>query len=350
MKGVKGTNKAVPGEPQSFVSAGKALQGEEGIALIIVLWVLAFLMFLVIEFAYTMRVETSAVRNFKDETKARHLALAGINMAVAEISGTFDIVYLDGEGKVVFGKKEKQVMEALESKREREVEGGLISYRLRGEAGKLNINAATREMLISLLKATGVEPVERDMIADSILDWRDKNHEFHLNGAEDDYYGSLPEPYGAKDGDFDTVEELLLVRGVTPAIFYGSGKVPPEFGISVPGKAHENEDVFSPEYKGIEPYLTAKSNGKVNINTADKIVLDALLGEGLSIEVILRRETEGYFEWPLYGNAVKSDTFSIYSKGESGGIAVGIKVIAERLPDTAETVISYWREEGTGVN
>lgn len=336
-------------EHQSFVKAGATLRSEEGIALIIVLWVLAFLMFLVIEFAYTMRVETSAVRNFKDETKARHLALAGINMAVAEISEQYDIVYLDSEGEMVFGKKIKQIMEPVESKREREVDGGLISYRLRGEAGKLNINAATREMLISLLKATGVEPVERDMIADSILDWRDENHEFHLNGAEDDYYGSLPEPYGSKDGDFDTVEELLLVRGVTPDIFYGTGLVPPEFGIGVPGTSQEEASGFTSEYKGIEPYLTAKSNGKVNINTADKIVLDALLGEGLSIEVMLRRETEGYFQWPLYGNEVKSDTFSIYSKGESGGIAVGIKVIAERVPEVSDPVISYWREEGTGV-
>ena len=330
---------------------GEALRSEKGIALIIVLWVLAFLMFLVIEFAYTMRIETSAVRNFKDEAKARHLALAGINMAIAEISGKHDIVYIDGAGEVVFGKKENQIMEAVESEREREVDGGLISYRLEGEAAKLNINAATREMLIRLLKATGVEMLERDIIADSILDWRDKNKMFHLNGAEDDYYGSLPEPYGAKDGDFDTIEELLLVRGVTPEIFYGKGRVPPEFGLGIPGVSKE-EPVGSSftEYKGLEPYLTAKSSGKVNINTADKIVLDALLGEDVSIEIMLRRSTEGYFEWPLHGNIVKSDTFSIYSKGESGGIKVGIKVIAELHPNISEPVISYWREEGTSVN
>ncbi|MCP4231358.1 MAG: hypothetical protein GY771_14585, partial [bacterium] len=172
------------------VSTSETLGSENGIALIIVLWVLAFLMFLVIEFAYSMRVETSAVRNFKDETKARHLALAGINMAVDEISEDYDIIYLDSDGETVFGKKIKQVIEPVESERKREVDGGRIFYSIEGEAAKLNINSATREMIVSLLKATGVaDPVERDTIADSILDWRDKNHEFHLNGAEDDYYG-----------------------------------------------------------------------------------------------------------------------------------------------------------------
>ena len=349
MKSVKATYSGSRGK-LVLGSARRALGSEDGIALIIVLWVLAFLMFLVIEFAYTMRVETSAVRNYKDETKARHLALAGINMAVAEISEKYDIVYLDEDGKVVFGKREKQVMEAVEHKRERDMDGGTVSYRLEGEAGKLNLNTSTREMLVRLLKATGVEEVERDMIADSILDWRDTNHEYHLNGAEDEYYGSLEEPYGSKDGDFDTIEELLLVRGVTPSIFYGTGKVPPEFGIGLPGVENEPDDFFSSEYIGLKPYITTKSKGKVNINTADKIVLDALLGDGVSIEVMLRRETEGYFDWPLYGSAVKSDTFSIYSKGESGGITVGIKAIAERVPDVTEPVISYWREEGTGVN
>ena len=40
-------------------------------------------------------------------------------------------------------------------------------------------------------------------------------------GAEDDYYMSLPEPYHCKNAHFDSVDELLLVKGVTPQLLYG---------------------------------------------------------------------------------------------------------------------------------
>jgi general secretion pathway protein K len=50
------------------------------------------------------------------------------------------------------------------------------------------------------------------------LEGQDNAH--RLNGAEDDYYRSLPEPYECRDGDFESVEELLLVRGVTREIFF----------------------------------------------------------------------------------------------------------------------------------
>ena len=63
--------------------------------------------------------------------------------------------------------------------------------------------------------------MERDTVIDSIIDWRDSNHDHLLNGAEEDYYRGLDPPYSCKDGPFDVVEELLLVRGVTPRLFAG---------------------------------------------------------------------------------------------------------------------------------
>ena len=62
---------------------------------------------------------------------------------------------------------------------------------------------------------------DRDTVIDSILDWRDSNRDHRLNGAEEDYYRGLDPPYSCKDGPFDVVEELLLVRGVTPELFAG---------------------------------------------------------------------------------------------------------------------------------
>jgi hypothetical protein len=76
--------------------------------------------------------------------------------------------------------------------------------------------------------------VERDIVVDSIVDWIDHNSPFHEpNGAEEEYYRALDPPYSCKDGPFDVVEELQLVRGIrdNPRLFSG-GEVD---GKTVPG-------------------------------------------------------------------------------------------------------------------
>jgi general secretion pathway protein K len=90
-----------------------------------------------------------------------------------------------------------------------------------------------------------------------------------LNGAEDDYYQALNPPYKAKNGLIDTVEELLLVRGVTPEYFYGYP---------------ERDANGSVAYKyGLSRYLTVYSNrnrnrNQVNVNFAPIPVLLSIPG------------------------------------------------------------------------
>ncbi len=326
---------------------GLAADKESGMALIVVLWVLAFLMFIVVEFSYTMRVETETVRNMKDEASARYLALAGVNMALAEIGSPYDIVFLENGRKTVLGVKERHDIKAIDVQREFALGDGFISYSITDEEGKLNINRATRAQIADLLRTTGIEMAERDEIADSILDWRDKNHVFHMNGAEDDYYASLPHPYGARDGDFETTEELLLVKGVSPEIFFGTGKVPPEYSAGANDAAPGG---LGPEFAGIRPFVTVKGEGRVNINTAGEKVLEAAFGKGRAMEILLRRETEGYFEWPMYGGAVTSRFFSIESEADVHGMKVRIRAIAEKLPEKAEARIIYFNDNAAAVN
>lgn len=58
-------------------------------------------------------------------------------------------------------------------------------------------------------------------VADAILDWLDEDEEARAYGAELEYYSTLPTPYAPKNGPIDSVEELLLVRGVTPQLLFG---------------------------------------------------------------------------------------------------------------------------------
>jgi general secretion pathway protein K len=90
------------------------------------------------------------------------------------------------------------------------------------ENGKLNLNGITdanREIFVNFLVQKGIDILDADVIVDSILDWIDDDDLTHLNGAEDKYYETLPEPYKVKNAPFHSIEELALVRGVTSEIF-----------------------------------------------------------------------------------------------------------------------------------
>lgn len=91
----------------------------------------------------------------------------------------------------------------------------LPAFGLVDEGSKLNINTATYDQLMLL-------PGMTDDIAGSIVDWRDEDSNPTSGGAESDYYLSLPNPYYAKNAPFETVEELLMVRGMTRDYLYGT--------------------------------------------------------------------------------------------------------------------------------
>ncbi len=106
-------------------------------------------------------------------------------------------------------------------------EGNLGGFRfgLQDESTRLNLNALLladdqqedggRELLMGL-------PGMTEEIADAILDWIDEDDDPREYGAEVDYYTSLDPPYAPKNGPLDTVEELLLVRGVLPQLLFGA--------------------------------------------------------------------------------------------------------------------------------
>ena len=243
---------------------------ERGIALFLVLWVLALLTVIVGEFCYTMRTEVNITRNFKEETEAYYIAEAGLNRAIVEI---------------MRNEKIPQKMNAPESDEEKVEErlrintdipavpfgGGQFKVRVANESGKINLNTADEHLLRMMLSGFGLEDKDRDVIVDSILDWRDTDQLHRVNGAENDYYRSLPGPYECRDGDFMSVGELLLVRGMTPKLFYG--------GL-------ENMVTV---YKGDRTLRGSKVTEtlKVNINAATHDILIALPGmtEDLAREI-----------------------------------------------------------------
>jgi len=100
-----------------------------------------------------------------------------------------------------------------------------VRYGLEDESARLNLSivlladqvqeGASRELLMALPNMT-------EDVADAILDWIDEDEEPREFGAELEYYGSLVPAYAPRNGPLQTVEELLLVRGVYPELLFGA--------------------------------------------------------------------------------------------------------------------------------
>lgn len=231
----------------------EAVASEKGIALLMVLWVLTILMVVVLSFSFMTRTETHSTFSFKEGAEEKFLAEAGIERGIMEL------FYREQNRYIPAITEGSEVWKIDGTTYNGQMGDGEYSVMITDESGKVDINAisdANSDILRNLLKNLGVQEEEVNTIVDSILDWKDPDDLHHLNGAESDYYMSLPNPYKAKNANFDTLEELLLVKGVTPEILYGNG-----------------------EKKGIFNFLTVSSRtNKINVNAAPKEVLMAIPG------------------------------------------------------------------------
>lgn len=235
----------------------------------LVLWVFMTLGVLALDFSKYMRDDAMAALNLSDETAGYYLAIAGMNAALFEALRFREQAGNQPPPGAEPGEDDEPVRRFPVDAHWHAyplVEGGAeFSVRLSGEDGKIPLNPEltpesrlvysdlVRYIVTNLVRGgnqtTGIDRATDARIreiVDSIIDWRDCDSETMPNGAEDDYYLGLPRPHKAKNDFFDSPEELLQVRGVTPEIFYGHD--------DVPGLA----DVFSPFPKGEEIHINVK--------------------------------------------------------------------------------------------
>src|SRR5437667_6044325 len=155
---------------------------------------------------------------------------------------------------------------------------GKFSVKISDLERKMTTNSTNREIIQQALDSMAVEMFTASTILESIEDWRDPNTSPHVNGAESDYYLSLPQPYIAKDGPFDDVSELLLVRGVTPDIYWGPDRtnraVQPVQSNS-PGVTGIPDQGYS---SGLADLFNTLGRLQINVNTASATVLQLVLG------------------------------------------------------------------------
>ena len=191
---------------------------ERGVVLVIALAILAGLIFLVASIAASQRVALRAEGNRVNARKARVAAEAGLQRALAALSGTVQDTTNPTQGgavsgTVVQGQAQTQTDEwyTLGNSGDEKFTVGAGSFRIQivDAGGFVNLNVAPEAELNQL-------PLNVEQVA-SILDWRETGANPRTQGAKDDFYNALSKPYNAKLRRFDSVDELLDVRYFIPA-------------------------------------------------------------------------------------------------------------------------------------
>jgi general secretion pathway protein K len=248
---------------------GKGLPGECGIILIALLWIFVALAAIVLSFARESRVEIATVRNTQSLEKAYYIARAGVA----------ETIYRIAQDSLAPQTQQSTLVEDQPTPLERgvltaEFGDGQFRADIQDESGKVDVNNVAEDQLLPLILATGIPEADASVISDSILDWRDSDDFSRANGAESEYYQALETPYAAKNGRINAIEELLLVRGVTPEYFYG-----------LPEKTEDGNIVYK---YGLARCFTVYSNSssgaagagriQINVNYAPLPVLLAIPG------------------------------------------------------------------------
>ena len=306
-----------------------------GVALVIVLLVIATLAGLTIAFSEDAITEASLAGYARDGHRARQAALSGVNLALALLDRDKDrSVDSLREDWARFG---AHVFPSLVP------EEISFSGRIVDECGKLNLNSLrdakgkideTRAgRLRRLFDALHVDP---DPV-NPLLDWLDADDVERMEGAETFYYQGLPHPYAAANGPFRTPGQVFLVKGMPRIRSFGG----------------------DPE-KRILWYLTVYGGGKVNINTAPAEVLESLdeeMDAATARSILDYRQEEDFrtvsdlmkvpgMDESVYKRikgavTVKSDTYSIEIRVACQEAVAEVRAVAVR--DGKISKLIYWQ-------
>lgn len=225
-----------------------------------VLWLSAALAAIALSLATAVRGETERTATAVDSVRAHYLATGAIQRALLYMEwGPF---YKRPDGASLFFNWGTTLLHF-------EFPTGQADVRIVPETAKLNVNSAPPEDLFRLLLNLGAEPERAREIAMAILDWRSSLPN-RMPTAFDQYYLALAPSFPARHASLEEIEELLLVKGMTPELFYGSYERDRDGRLVPRGGLRDCVTVYG-------------AGGSVDVNTAEPAVLNTI---GLSPEAV----------------------------------------------------------------
>lgn len=275
-----------------------------GIALIVVMLVIVVLAVLASAFAYSMKVEAALARNSHTQTQLEWTARSAAEMARFVLGETMKIQNEPydsmnqywaggpmGTNEAIFSVPQPARFDQPLSP-QHQLGGALFDYKIEDLERFYNVNIADDFALRQALIVMQAEVAEGDLIVDSILDWIDPDDATHLSGTESEYYERLDPPYVAKNGPIDDMTELLMIRGITPELFWGPavGKYRSSaIYQQARTRFYDGEEITYPH--GFADLFTAISASFVNVNTASAEVFQLVPGvdENMASAIIMNR-------------------------------------------------------------
>ncbi|MCA2967566.1 MAG: general secretion pathway protein GspK [Acidobacteriaceae bacterium] len=186
-------------------------RNQRGGALLTVLWLSAALTAIAFSVSTTVRGETERTATTVDQTRAYYLATGAVDRAILWMQwGRNMSPNADGTARFWTYTLTRLPMR---------FPTGYAEVEIIPETSKLNINTANPPELQRLFLSMGLNPALVEQLTAAILDWRQA-----APGptAFDQYYAAQVPSFRARHASFEQIEELLLVRGVTPDLFYGT--------------------------------------------------------------------------------------------------------------------------------
>jgi general secretion pathway protein K len=305
-----------------------------------VLWTLFILGALAIAINSYVWPQLNFAGKFRDRTKALYAAKAGAKAVIAQVvqdkDKSFDSL--------------KDPWYSAETFRDVPIGDSFLGVSVKDEERKININKAPQAVLKGIFAVSADLSADDPVLAEisaSIIDWRDADDKQLENGAETGYYAGLKPAYPCKNADFQVLDELLQVRGMTQQIFdaskeyltvYGIGAVNINTcGTQVLRGLGASEDLA----KKIAAYRKGLDGEE---GTEDDKVFDSVSG------VVTALSKSGGFSSQELSQAaalvaagsmtVRSDNFTGRSDGESGNKTYGITFTFNR-----NDVIKRWRSD-----
>lgn len=251
----------------------KNADNERGMVLIAVLWIVLILTLVSFSLASAVRVEVASARQSFDSERAFFMA-----------KGAAEVVYNS------FAKKQ-QIPDGTPIRKENgeyifPFDSGEVRVRFESHAGLIDLNQVSDQILGSMFDSLGVSEETRNRLVDSILDWRDADDIPHLYGAEVNDYpeNTAGQRLRPRNAAFQSVDELLLIKNMTPELFYGSFVVETAAG----------------QYRrvaGVRELVTVNSSiAKIDANEASLDVLRALpfMSPALADSLISKRGEQSF--------------------------------------------------------
>lgn len=238
------------------------LKNNRGVALIITILMMAIIVVLTLHFNSSMRHELYGAVSSRDNILLGYIAKSGYNLAITllkEDDPASDSLQDDWA-----------LLEEGSTLSEGLFDDGRFQIKISDLSGRIQINSLVKQdgaynedqkgIILRLLTSEPfeLEPEEAEDLVDNIKDWIDPDDEPTRFGAEDSYYQALDNPYPCANSRLRSINDMIYIKGITRKLLFGTRETP-----------------------GLMNFITVFGDpgGRININTADKIIIMAISEE-----------------------------------------------------------------------